>query len=169
MTTPKEKHLIELMIEAGVKWPEGAEYAAQDKRDLYVWFYSEKPKIAGVNKGKWTSDVNYESRRKCRVVGGKKLNEPCRNWHQTIVTREQYAEAVSATTMTPAAQQEAQPAPKYCASVMRQMPNNTIKQLAGEYHARAAESQRLRAIADVALKQSEDALSKLIKACKMLG
>ena len=57
MATPKKKHLIELMIEAGVKWPEGAEYAAQDNRDLYVWFYSEKPKLAGVNKGKWTSDV----------------------------------------------------------------------------------------------------------------
>ena len=48
MATPKKKHLIELMIEAGVKWPDGAEYAAQDKRDLYVWFYSEKPKFAGV-------------------------------------------------------------------------------------------------------------------------
>ena len=39
MATPKKKHLIELMIEAGVEWPEGAEYAAQDKRFNKVNFY----------------------------------------------------------------------------------------------------------------------------------
>ena len=32
MATPKKKHLIELMIEAGVKWPDGASSAANKKR-----------------------------------------------------------------------------------------------------------------------------------------
>ena len=44
-----------------------------------------------------------------------------------------------------------------------------IEQLTADYHAKAAEAQRLQAIADVALKQSEDALRKLRKACNMLG
>ena len=169
MATPKKKHLIELMIEAGVKWPEGAEYAAQDKRDLYVWFYSEKPKFAGVNKGKWTSDVNYENGRKCRIVDSEKLNEICLDWHQTVVTREQYAEAVAAAAMTPAAQQETQPSPKYCASVMRQMPDNTIEQLTSDYYAKAAEADRLQSVADEALKAADDALLALEKAGELLG
>ena len=36
MATPKKKHLIDLMLEAGVKWPDGAEYAAQDKKNNKV-------------------------------------------------------------------------------------------------------------------------------------
>ena len=38
MATPKKKRLIELMIEASVKWPDGAEYAAQDKKNNMVHF-----------------------------------------------------------------------------------------------------------------------------------
>ena len=154
MATPKKKHLIELMIEAGVKWPDGAEYAAQDKYDLHVWFYSEKPKFAGVNKGKWTSYVDYESGRKCLVVDGEKLNTICCDWHQTIVTREQYEKALADTSVTPTAQ----PSPEYCASVMRQMPDNTIEQLTADYRAKAAEADRLQAVADEALKATDDAL-----------
>ena len=239
MATPKKKHLIELMIEAGVKWPDGAEYAAQDK-DEWLAFYTRKP-YREDGKVTWSS---Y----RCYVDNSmKKLDLLCRNWHQTIVTREQYEKALADAAMTPAAQQETQPdgewepvewgdwkvgdtvrfdgftdtahdhwnfevgtlyaigkhnapiagngqypernwgfsfsrrkkqneqhievqpSPEYCASVMQQMPDSTIEHLAGEYHARVAEAQRLRAIADVALKQSEDALRKLRKACKMLG
>ena len=94
--TAKKKHLIEMMIEAGVKWPDGAEYAAQDKRDLHVWFYSEKPKFLCLNEGGWVVDVNYENIRKRLVIGCKNLNKICRNWHQTIVTREQYEKALAA-------------------------------------------------------------------------
>lgn len=35
--------LIDLMRQAGVQWPEGAEYAAQDADDLEVFFYREAP------------------------------------------------------------------------------------------------------------------------------
>lgn len=175
MATPKKKHLIELMIEAGVKWPDGAEYAAQDKRDLYVWFYSIKPKRT--NYDSWSGGVSGS------IIGNYQLDPLCRNWHQTIVTREQYAEAVASTPMTPVAQQEAKsnqlresehipqskPSPKYCASVMRQMPNNTIEQLADDYRAKTAEADSLQAVADEALKAADDALLALEKAGELLG
>ena len=162
MATPKKKHLIELMIEAGVKWPDGAEYAAQDKRNGKLYFFKMKPRVRH-------GDEHF-----CAPGGSMgypySLPSLCRNWHETIVTREQYAEAVSAAaTMTPAAQQEAQPAPKYCASVMRQMPNNTIEQLTSDYHTKAAEADRLQSVADEALKAADDALLALEKAGELLG
>ena len=156
MATPKKKHLIELMIEADVKWPDGAKYAAQDNRDLYVWFYSEKPKLAGVDKGKWTSYVNYENGRKCCIVDGEKLNEICRNWHQTIVTREQYAEAVAANVSDQVDAVEWHNPP-------------SIEQLTADYHAKAAEADRLQAVADEALKAADDALLALEKAGELIG
>ena len=87
--TTKKKHLIELMIEAGVKWPAGA-------------------------------------------------------------------------------QQETQPSPKYCASVMRQMPDNTIEQLTADYHAKAEEADRLQSVADEARKAADDALLALERAGELL-
>ena len=38
-----KKPLIQLMKEAGLEWPKGAKYAAQDKRDYEVIFYAKKP------------------------------------------------------------------------------------------------------------------------------
>ena len=162
----KKKHLIELMIEAGVKWPDGAEYAAQNKRDLMVNFYSNgEPDNADGRRYEWMAN-------NCHFLEEEGILLPslCRSWDQTIVAREQYAEAVAAaTTMTPAAQQEAQPSPEYCASVMRQMPNNTIEQLTADYHAKAAEAQRQQTIADEARKTADDALLALEKAGELLG
>ena len=182
METPRKKHLIELMIEAGVKWPEGAEYAAQDNRDLYVWFYSEKPKLACVNKGKWTSDVNYENGRKCCIVDGEKLNEICLDWHQTIVTREQYAEALvlAANVGEPAVQYEQKVtcpdiADHRCFScdtpvdAVEWHNPPSIEQLTADDHAKAAEADRLQSVADEALKAADDALLALEKAGELLG
>ena len=104
MATPKKKHLIELMIEAGVKWPEGAEYAAQDKDDKRVHFYKNGRPSCYSGDGQWMADDCIHMWDSFVVIPSL-----CRNWHQTIVTREQYAEAVAAIPMTPAAQQEAQP------------------------------------------------------------
>ena len=161
MTTPKKKHLIELMIEAGVKWPDGAEYAAQDKRDLYVWFYSEKPKFASANEGKWTSYVNYEKGIDCIVVDGEKLNTICCDWHQTIVTREQYAEAVDDASKVVINNNTD------CAVEWHNPPS--IEQLTADYHAKAAEADRLQAVADEALKAADDALLALEKTGELLG
>ena len=160
MAAPKKKHLIELMIEAGVKWPEGAEYAAQDKRDLYVWFYTAMPKREGVNK--WTSDTI--PRESCDVVGGKALPSICRNWHQTIVTRKQYEQAIANTAVTV----EVQTKPEHCELMVSHGPY-TINQLADDYYAKAAEAKRLQSIADATLKLAEEALITLQKAGEFIG
>ena len=195
------------MIEVGVKWPEVAEYAAQDKRDSYVWLYSEKPKFAGVNKGTWTSDLNYGKGRKCRIVDGEKLNEICRNWHQTIVTREQYAEAVAAANtsgkpnqvresedvgpyaipentesltvnlvpqngfykLNGTSETASQPADQLYSGVAGVMPSESIEQLTANYHAKAAEADRLQSVADEALKAADEALLALERAGELLG
>ena len=104
MATPKKKHLIELMIEAGVKWPDGAEYVAQDKKDNKVQFYKNGKPNPCRGFDEWMGD-------NCTFLNDKGITLPslCHNWNKTIVTREQYAEAVAATAMTPAAQQETQP------------------------------------------------------------
>ena len=162
MATQKKKHLIKLMIEAGVKWPEGAEYAAQDRHNLKVNFYKNGKPDFQQGYGEWiANDCIFMSE------DGFTLASLCREWHQTIVTREQYA--VAATPMTPAAQQETKQAPQYCASVMRQMPDNTIEQLTADYHAKAEEADRLQAVADEARKAADDVLLALEKAGKLIG
>ena len=138
MATPKKKHLIELMIEVGVKWPDGAEYAVQDERNLYVWFYSIKPKRTDYDS--WVGGVPGS------IIDGHKLTTLCRNWHQTIVTREQYAEAVA--EMKPAEQIDTQQKPQYCTSVMRQMPSETIESLLTEIKAKHEEHSELLAKAE---------------------
>ena len=233
MTTPKKKHLIELMIEAGVKWPENAKYAAQDKDKLCVRFYEKGKPFRSFGMNYWDS-TGGSLIRELMV----KLPKLCRNWHQTIVTREQYAKALANSTTTndewepvewgdwsigdivrfdgftdpthdhwsfkvgvlyvvgkhnaPIAGNcqypernwgfsfsrrkkqneqhiEVQPSPEYCASVMRQMPNNTIEQLTADYHTKTAEAQRQQTIADEARKTADDALLALEKAGELLG
>lgn len=163
MATPKKKHLIELMIESGVKWPENAKYAAQDKDKLCVRFYEKGKPFRSFGMNYWDS-IDGSLIRGLMV----KLPKLCSNWHQTIVTREQYAKAVAAAAMPAAAQQKTQPSPKYCASVMRQMPDNTIEQLTADYHAKTAKAQRQQTIADEARKAADDALLALQKAGELL-
>lgn len=82
-----KKTLLELMLEADVKWPEGAEFAAQDKKNKRVYFFTVKPKCQA-SCGRWHD---------AGVISGSGVELPalCRNWHQTIVTREQYEAAKS--------------------------------------------------------------------------
>ena len=138
MATPKKKHLIELMIAAGVEWPEGAEYAAQNKDDGKVYFHKYKPRVP-VGWKHWTGNG---------IIPGtsKKLPEICRNWHQTIVTREQYAKAIA--KVKPIEQIATQQNPQYCTSVMRQMPSETIESLLAEIKAKQEEHGELVAKVD---------------------
>ena len=152
MATPKKKHLIELMIEVGVKWPDGAEYAVQDERNLYVWFYSIKPKRTDYDS--WVGGVPGS------IIDGHKLTTLCRNWHQTIVTREQYAEAVAANAIEPAAD---------TVDAVEWHNPPSIEQLTSDYHTKAAEADRLQSVADEALKAADDALLALEKAGELLG
>jgi hypothetical protein len=166
MATPKKKHLIELMIEAGVKWPDGAEYAAQDK-DEWLAFYTRKP-YREDGKVTWSS---Y----RCYVANSmKKLDLLCRNWHQTIVTLEQYSEALAANVGEPAAMasksnqvRENEDVPSVDAVEWHNPPS--IEQLTADYHAKAAEADRLQAVADDALKAADDALLALEKAGELIG
>lgn len=159
MATPKKKHLIELMIEASVKWPDSAEYAAQDKKDNCVQFYK-------AGKPNYTNGFNQWMADNCIYMfsNGIPLPALCLNWHRTIVTREQYEKALADTSVTPTAQ----PSPEYCASVMRQMSDNTIEQLAADYHTKSAEAQRQQTIADEARKAADDALLALERAGELL-
>ena len=153
-----KKHLIELMIEAGVKWPDGTEYAAQDKCNNKVYFFDKKP------------DAIRDLAHCCstgQTVKSMQLTSLCHEWDKTIVTREQYEEALA--DVTPEVQQEEKPKPKYCASVMRQMPDNTIEQLTADYHAKATEADRLQAVADEALKAANEVLTTLQKAGELIG
>lgn len=143
MATPKKKHLIELMIEAGVKWPENAKYAAQDKDKLCVRFYEKGKPFRSFGMNYWDS------------LGGSlireviiKLPKLCRNWHQTIVTKAQYTKALTANVNEPAEQADTQQKPQYCASVMRQMPSETIESLLGEIKAKQEEHDALVAKAE---------------------
>ena len=139
MATPKKKHLIELMIEAGVKWPEGAEYAAQDKTTNDLCFYGSKPVLRARFQDEWRpSRLDSHD----GIVGRRiNLQSLCCNWHQTIVTREQYAEAVA--EIKPAEQVDTQQEPQYCTSVMRQMPSETIESLLAEIKAKREEHDEL--------------------------
>ena len=151
MATPKKKHLIELMIEAGVEWPEGAEYAAQDKDCQKVHFYKTKPLKSG---------DTYWNASGCIAYSGIELDSLCRNWHQTIVTREQYAEAVAANVSDQAVD---------AVDAVEWHNPPSIDQLTADYHAKAAEADSLQSVADEALKAADDALLALEKAGELIG
>ena len=167
MATPKKKHLIELMIEAGVKWQEGAEYAAQDKRDGKLYFFKMKPRVRH-------GDEHF-----CAPGGSMgypySLPSLCRNWHETIVTREQYAEALAAiggkTNQVRESEgvPDSQTAAQLYSGVAGVMPSESIEQLTADYHAKAAEADRLQAVANEALKAADDALLALEKAGELIG
>ena len=143
--TAKKKHLIELMIEAGVKWPDGAEYAAQDK-DEWLAFYTRKP-YREDGKVTWSS---Y----RCYVDNSmKKLDLLCRNWHRTIVTREQYAEAGAAadngSTTNQVRESEDVPASQPAAHLYSGvMPSESIESLLAEIKAKREEHDALVAKAE---------------------
>jgi hypothetical protein len=170
MATPKKKHLIELMIEAGVKWPDGAGYATQDKKDNRVHFYKDgKPLLCG-GWLEWVED--YE----CTFIGdeyGVLLPSLCRNWHQTIVTLEQYSEALAANVGEPAAMPKASESERDRAvdvvDAVEWHNPPSIEQLTADYHAKADEADRLQSVADEALKAADDALLALEKAGELLG
>ena len=154
--TAKKKHLIELMIEVGVKWPEGAEYAAQDKDDKRVHFYKNgKPSIYSGD-GQWMADS-------CTHMWGSFVVIPslCRNWNQTIVTREQYEKAISDAGCGQVGEMPSKDA--------EHPATKSIEQLASEYQYKAEEAQRLQVVADEALKLADDALIALEKAGEAIG
>ena len=192
MATPKKKRLIELMIEADVKWPDGAKYAAQDKDTMRVRFYRIGKPFHDFGVDYWNSFCGS-------LINGVmvKLPELCSNWHQTIVTREQYVEARAAIGDKASQSKESEDIDPYAIPENAESlsinlvpqsgfykPNGTsetavdqvewhnpqsIEQLTSDYRAKAAEADRLQAVADEALKAADDALLALEKAGELLG
>ena len=81
-----KKPLIQLMKEAGLEWPEKANYAAQDKRDNKVIFYAKKP-----GKPEKDGDVWFFHIKECGVVAySEPLQERCKKWRKTLITKEEY-------------------------------------------------------------------------------
>lgn len=90
--TKRKKELVVLMYEAGIReFPEGGEFAVQDKLVSYAncvsFFKHARPKIDGVN-DVWREDGAGEYLRGESI----ELSSLCKNWHRTVVTREQYDE-----------------------------------------------------------------------------
>ena len=88
MATLENSHLIDLMIEANVDWPEDAEYAAQDKCILRVHFYSGDKPTKPRDWDEWKVGNGH-------IVSRFQLQSLCYNWHQTLVTKEQYKQALA--------------------------------------------------------------------------
>ncbi|MGI4260770.1 hypothetical protein ACR2VJ_27075 [Klebsiella pneumoniae] len=59
--------LIDLMRQAGVQWPEGAEYAAQDACSNEVYFFSAEP-TKGVSSAKWDSEFCLKDDSWCELA-----------------------------------------------------------------------------------------------------
>ena len=85
----KKKHLIKLMIEAGVKWPEGAEYAAQDNTGEICFFCDGKPDFDSTDKI-WMA---Y----RCTFLNwfSISISSVCSNYHQCIVSKSKYEKALA--------------------------------------------------------------------------
>ena len=152
----KNKHLIDLMIAAGVEWPENAKYAAQNKDKLCVRFYEKNKPFRSFGMNYWDSIGGS-------LIRGLMIKLPflCRNWHQTIVTREQYEKALAASGC---GQVGEMPSDEPVASAMP-----SIEQLAADYHTKAEEAQRLQSVADNALKLADEALIALENAGEAIG
>lgn len=83
----RKKELARIISENG-GWRDGAEWAAQDSKmddyPLRICFYENKPKIS---KG----DTRWIDEKFKKIVGdGIKADKQIPNWHQTILSREEY-------------------------------------------------------------------------------
>lgn len=78
------KTLIELMLEANVEWPDGAEFAAQDKLYSRLWFYIDEPELRE-GRSFWSASDNY--------LDFEVLTEIASDWSTTIITRAEYEAA----------------------------------------------------------------------------
>lgn len=79
--------LIDLMRQAGVQWPEGAEYAAQDGDDGRVFFFSKEPtRREGVEVWDWFG---------CLQTGSKLQLDVAEDW-TTPISRDLWLNATPA-------------------------------------------------------------------------
>lgn len=96
MTKPiskSKRQLAQLLIEAGVtQFPKDANWAAQDKSDFRVRFYDRVPK-------RDTKDSFWNLRWKMVSYTLVKLNTLIPNWHQTVLSRDEFDQIVAETVV----------------------------------------------------------------------
>lgn len=86
-----KRQLAQLLIEAGVtQFPKGANWAAQDKSDFRVRFYDRVPK-------RNTKDRFWNLKWKMVSYPLVKLNTLIHNWHQTVLSRDEFDQIVADT------------------------------------------------------------------------
>ena len=117
MTTLNTKHLINLIIEANVGWPEDADYAAQDKHTLRVHFYSGAKPTKPRDWDEWKVGNG-------RIVSRFQLQSLCRNWHQTLVTKEQYKQALTTRCTVEPANTQAETNPTVTSLTLEELLSN---------------------------------------------
>lgn len=147
-----KKELARVISENG-GWREGAQFSAQDK-DGEVFHYAAKPTI-GAGCEVWS----YKG---C-IGEGEFTAEKLPNWHQTILSRDEYFRLYPAPDAKP----------EFCESVMRSIPEPeakpTIEQLAADYQAKLDIATRAQEEADAHRCGAEVALSRLEIALVGLG
>lgn len=145
-----KKQLAKIISEKG-GWRDCAEFSAQDK-DGEVFHYAAKPTI-GAGREVW-------SHKGC-IGEGEFTAEKLPNWHQTILSRDEYFH------LYPAPVEVVVENKTTCHLTVTDKP--TIEQLAADYHNRKDYAERKQQEADAATEEAEAALSQLIIACADLG
>lgn len=140
-----KKELARIISENG-GWRDEAEWAAQD--EIIAFFSGGKPEHT---KGDmiWSSngeDGDYVS----GIEGVNKIA----NWHQTLLSRDEYFHLHPVAKAAPEPVAEAKP---------------TVEQLATDYHNRKDYAERKQKEADAAKADAEDKLKALELACEALG
>ena len=137
-----KKQLAKIINENG-GWRDGLNFAAQDGDDGAVWFYATKP----TKSVKWWKSTG-------RAVREIEDAEVLPNWHQTILSRDEYFHLYPAPDAAPEPVVEAKP---------------TIEQLAAEYHNRKGYADRKQQEADAAKADAEAKLAELVAAGEAHG
>lgn len=83
---PAKQFLADAIHASGNGWPDGADFAVQDK-DMWVCLYEGKPTRHG---DKWSDDGD------CLYKFGFSHKKLSPNWHQTVLSREEYFSAYPA-------------------------------------------------------------------------
>lgn len=138
-----KKQLAKIIHENG-GWCDGYDFAAQDGDDYTVWFYDGRP-IPG--SGRWWKAYGRAHR---GIEGVGKLP----NWHQTILSREEYFH------LHPVAKAAPEPAGKA---------KPPIEQLAADYSNAKDYADRKQQEADAAKVDAEAKLAELVAAGTALG
>lgn len=154
-----KKQLAKIISENG-GWRDRAQFSAQDK-DGEVFHYATKPTIgAGREVWDWRGCIGE----------GEFMAKPLPNWHQTILSRDEYfhlypvvetaPEPVVETTPEPVAETTPEP-------VAEAKP--TLEQLAVDYRHRKDYADRKQQEADAAKADAEVRLAELVAAGRALG